>query len=953
MRSTAASHWNAQLLEQNYARWQADPNSVDAQWRAFFEGFELGYVLTDGQVSRREVAKAIAALPAPEAPAMEAEVVVSDVRDTVPAAPAAPAGPVVDLPFQLKVEAAIRAFREIGHTLAQTDPLGQVIPQQPLLDNAGLGFAESDLEREVGSDSFAGGQKMKLRELLATLHDIYCHHIGAEFMHISDPAQREFLRERIERNLARPKPEVPEQVNILRSLLEAELFERFLHTRYVGQKRFSVEGGESLLPLMETILEACPGNGVAEIVMGMAHRGRLSILANFLQKSLQTIFTEFTENYLPDMSHGDGDVKYHLGYETVRKVGDANVGIRLAANPSHLEIVNAVVMGKARARQRIHNDTEKRRKVLPLLIHGDAAFIGQGVVAEVLNMSQLQGYTTGGTLHIVVNNQIGFTTLPTDGRSSNYCTDIAKIVEAPVFHVNGDNPEAVCAVAKIAVEYRQAFGRDVVIDLICYRKYGHNEADEPAFTQPDMYAKINARPPIAKLYAGDLVTRGRMTEEQVAALRSELENLLETNYQAAKAALAANGGHGEQRKFSGSTAVFQPPYSFDPVNTAITPQVIARIGHALTRVPDGFSVYPKLKKTLIERRTQVFQTGVGFNWADGEALAIGSLLLEGTPVRLSGQDSRRGTFSHRLSVLYDAQSRERYIPINHIVDGQEKFCVYNSPLSEAGVLGFDYGYSMDYPTMLTLWEAQFGDFANGAQVVIDQFIAAAESKWARPSGIVLLLPHGYEGQGPEHSSARLERFLQLCAEENMQVCNVTTPAQYFHLLRRQMMRAFRKPLVLMSPKSLLRADTALSRADDFLTGTFQEVVETPAAVGAAKATKVILCSGKVYYDLLAKREAAGVQDVALIRLEQLYPLHVEKMRAILAPYRSARKWVWCQEEPKNMGAWSYISPRLAEVMPSPQAIYYVGRKASASPAVGSLARHKIEQKEIVEKAFAL
>lgn len=971
MRSSAASHWNAQLLEQNYARWQEDPNSVDAQWRAFFEGFELGYVLTDGQVSRRQVAQAMAALPAPEAPAMEAEVVVSEVRDVTPApatpapveaaapAPVEPAAPVeppappIDLSFHLKVESAIRAFRAIGHTAAVTDPLGQLVPVQPLLELEALGFSEADLEREVSSQEYAGGRTMKLREMLATLHDIYCRHIGAEFMHISDPAQREFLRERIERNLAAPSPDVTEQAGILRSLLEAELFERFLHTRYVGQKRFSVEGSESLLPLMETVLEACPSRGIAEIVMGMAHRGRLSILANFLQKSLQTIFTEFTENYLPDTSHGDGDVKYHLGYETIRKVGDANVGIRMAANPSHLEIVNAVVMGKARARQRIHGDTEKRTKVLPLLIHGDAAFIGQGVVPEVLNMSQLHGYTTGGTLHIVVNNQIGFTTLPQDGRSSRYCTDVAKMIEAPVFHVNGDNPEAVCAVAKIAVEYRQAFGRDVVIDLVCYRKYGHNEADEPAFTQPDMYAKINARPPIAKLYAQELVARGRMTEEQVGALRSELEADLETNYQAAKAALAASSGNGEQRKFSGSTAIFQPSYSFDPVNTAITPQVIARIGKALTHTPENFSVYPKLKKTLIDRRANVFQSGTGFNWADGEALAFGSLLIEGTPVRLSGQDSRRGTFSHRLSVLYDAQSRQRYIPLNNIVEGQERLCVYNSPLSEAGVLGFDYGYSMDFPTMLTLWEAQFGDFSNGAQVVIDQFIAAAESKWQRPSGIVLLLPHGYEGQGPEHSSARLERFLQLSAEENMQVCNVTTPAQYFHLLRRQMMRNFRKPLVIMAPKSLLRAETALSKADDFTSGTFQEVIESPAAAGAGKVTKVILCSGKIYYDLLAKREAGAVQDVALVRLEQLYPLHVEKMRAILAPYRAARKWVWCQEEPKNMGAWTYISPRLAEVMPSPQAIYYVGRKASASPAVGSLARHKIEQKEIVDKAFAL
>ncbi len=935
MRDSFATHWNTALLDENYAKWKQDPASVDAKWAAFFEGFELGY----------EEMKKRAAAPAAPAPA------------EVPATPGA-----VDIEFQLKVENLVRMYRTHGHTLADLDPLEAETPTQPLLELGALGFTAGDLDRVVSSQDYAEGRSMTLREMIETLRDIYCHKIGAEFMHLSDPAQRAYLRDRIEHNLARPRPSLEEQTLILRGLLEAELFERFLHTRYVGQKRFSIEGSESMLPLLNALLNASAARGVVEIVIGMAHRGRLSVLANFLRKSMQTIFTEFTENYLPDMSHGDGDVKYHLGYETTRDVNGKKVDLRLAANPSHLEIVNAVVEGKARARQRVRNDMERRSTVLPLLIHGDAAVIGQGVVAEVLNMSQLPGYRTGGTFHLVVNNQIGFTTMPEDGRSTRYCTDIGKMVEAPVFHVNGDSPEAVCAATEIALAFRQKFARDVFIDLVCYRRYGHNEADEPAFTQPVMYAKISTRPSTATLYAKELVAAGRLTDEQVAALRKELEGQLEADYQAAKSAAAAKvNGEGtdhsdpgaEKKKFAGSTAIFQPPYSHEPVNTAIGAEVLAKIGHALSFAPDNIKVFPKLKRTLLERRAVAFKNGGPFNWADGEAIAFGSLLMEGTPVRLSGQDSRRGTFSHRLSVLYDIETRERYIPLNNLANEQAQFCVHNSPLSEAGVLGFDYGYSMDFPQMLTLWEAQFGDFANGAQVVIDQFIAAAESKWQRPSGITLLLPHGYEGQGPEHSSARVERFLQLCAEENLQVCNVTTPAQYFHLLRRQMKRSFRKPLIIMSPKSLLRADTALSQAIEFTKGAFQEAIETTAAAGAAAASKVILCSGKIFYDLLTHRETAKIKDTALIRIEQLYPLNVERIKAILAPYRNARKWVWCQEEPKNMGAWTYISPRLAEVMPAPQAIYYVGRKASASPAVGSLARHKLEQKEVVEKAFSL
>ncbi len=857
-----------------------------------------------------------------------------------------------DADWTLRVASLVRSYREMGHTLSDLDPLRQEWPpRQPLLELDALGFTHADLDRPASVPHFLGGRVMPLREMIDSLKKIYCGTTGYEFMFLADPAQRDWLRDKIE---ARWEPQTPApevQREILRHLLEAEFFERFLHTRFVGQKRFSVEGGESFLPMMEAVLGACASNDVEEIVLGMAHRGRLSVLANFLHKSLQTIFTEFSENYIPDLVAGDGDVKYHLGYDTTREIQGKTVEVRLAANPSHLEIVNTVVAGKARARQRVRQDLDKRAKVLPLLVHGDAAVIGQGITAELINMSQLEGYKVGGSLHLVINNQLGFTTLPQDGRSTRYCTDIFRFVDSPVFHVNGDDPEAVSAAASLAVEFRQKFARDVVVDLVCYRKYGHNEADEPAFTQPMMYEEIGKRPMVGVAYGEKLVSEGRLKQADVDALRAELEGNLEANYQAAKAATAP-GANGDKKKFSGSTAVFQPPYSHEPVATAIDADMMRKIGEALVLVPEGFHVFPKLKKTLLDRRAQAWEKGGPFNWADGEALAFGSLLAEGTPVRLSGQDSRRGTFSHRLSVLYDVQNRERHVALNNLASEGVRFCVYNSPLSEAGVLGFDYGYSLDYPQMLCLWEAQFGDFANGAQVVIDQFIAAAESKWQRPSGIVLLLPHGYEGQGPEHSSARLERFLQLCAEDNLQVCNCTTPAQYFHLLRRQMKRSFLKPLVVMTPKSLLRADYAVSHAEDFTSGHFQEVIATDAPGGNDSASKVILCSGKIYYDLLARRDAAGVTDTALVRLEQLYPLNTDRLRQVLEGFRAAKRWVWCQEEPRNMGAWTYISPRLAELKPGQQ-LYYVGRKASASPAVGALARHKLEQKEIVEKAFSL
>jgi 2-oxoglutarate dehydrogenase E1 component len=758
------------------------------------------------------------------------------------------------------------------------------------------------------------------------------------------------VRHRLESRADKHSTPPQVQVALLRALMEAESFEVFLHSRYVGQKRFSLQGAESLMVILDSVLHKCPAAGVEEICMGMAHRGRLNVLANFLKKSLRVIFTEFSENYIPDLVAGDGDVKYHLGYKTVRKLSSgAEVEIRLSANPSHLEAVGPIVEGTARARQRIRGDTEHRRKVLPLLIHGDAAFAGQGIVMETLNMSQLEGYGTGGTVHIVVNNQIGFTTLPKDARSSPYATDVAKMIDAPVFHVNGDDPLACMQVSQLALDFRQEFGRDAVIDMYCYRRYGHNEGDEPAFTQPDLYAKIDKRPSVTQLYKRELLEAGTLSDDDAASLETEFDLRLEMALDNVKALEKERPG--KQAKFRESTAVFQPPYSEESEPTAISKETIEKIVDGLTSVPDEFNLQPKIKRIVLEHQRKVFEAGGPYEWHYAEALAFGSLLLEGTPVRLSGQDSSRGTFSTRHSVLYDAKTGEPYIPLLHLAEKQARICVYNSLLSEAAVLGFDYGYSLDYPGMLCLWEAQFGDFANCAQTIIDQFIISAESKWQRPSGMVLLLPHGYEGQGPEHSSARLERFLQLCAEDNIQVCNLTTAVQYFHVLRRQMKRSFIKPLVIMTPKSLLRAKFASSMAEEFIHGRFEEILGSPDAGPPSQIKRIILCSGKVYYDLLNYRTEREIDNAVIIRIEQLYPFAEKKLREMLKPFPKSAKFVWCQEEPQNMGAWSFMEPRLRTTFC--REIAYAGRSASASPAVGALARHKREQAALVADAFSI
>ncbi|MBV8330319.1 MAG: 2-oxoglutarate dehydrogenase E1 component [Verrucomicrobia bacterium] len=919
MNTSYLNDWNADLLDQYYQRWKQDPASVDSSWSAFFEGFELGLSGTGNG-------------KAEGAPSREADQKESD-------------------RFQDRVDALIFNYRRVGHLQANVDPLARTRPETPALTLASLGLDDVPLNTVVSSRFFQHSRRMSLGNLIDTLGAIYCGPIGVEFMHIQNETIRDWVRERMEERITLPQPDAASQKRVLRCLMEAETFEQFVHTKFIGQKRFSLQGAESLMVILETVLADCPAFGVQEIVMGMAHRGRLTVLANFLRKSYDVIFKEFSENYIPDLVAGDGDVKYHLGYESVRKTeSGAEVAIRLTDNPSHLEIVDPVVEGRARARQRILQDTEKRKKVLPLLVHGDAAFAGQGIVAEVLNLSELPGYETGGTVHVIVNNQIGFTTSPADARSTTYCTDVAKMIEAPIFHVNGDDPIAVGFVARLVLEFRQKFSSDIFVDMYCYRRYGHNETDEPSFTQPKLYKRIHAHPAVTKIFKDRMLTSGVLTADEAQTLEQEFRAQLETALGHVRTSQVTSQFE-FHRQFEDSTAVFQPPYSHREPETRVSKELIDSVVAGLTRLPEGFTIQPQLKKLALDRRRNQHQGGGPYDWAFGEALAFGTLLVEGTPVRLSGQDSRRGTFSQRHCVLYDTVTRRQYIPLSNLKEGQARFCVYNSMLSEAAVLGFDYGYSLDFPEMLCLWEAQFGDFANGAQVVIDQFIVCSESKWQRPSGIVLLLPHGYEGQGPEHSSARLERFLQLCAEDNIQVCNLTTPAQYFHVLRRQVRRNFRKPLVIMTPKSLLRNERATSRLEDFTQSAFQAIIGPTLIGDAQKVERVIFCSGKVYYDLLGSMESNGVENAALVRIEQLYPLDLEGLSNTVANVQHASKWVWCQEEPRNMGAWNYIAPLLEGIAGHP--IQYAGRRAAASPAVGSKAWHDQQQKELVHLALTV
>ena len=903
-RSTVANRWNLELIEENYQRWSSDPTSVDATWQAFFEGYELAAQAGGGSNGQD--------------------------RDEGAA--------------QAAVTRLIDAYREIGHYLADLDPLQMTKPGDPngLLELSSFGLTEADLDRTFHTKLF-DPPRATLRDLIAALKETYCRTIGVEFMHIRNPQVRAWLQERMESNRNRPQLDIRLKRRIILKLNAAELFETFLHTHYVGAKRFSLEGGETLIPLLDAIIERAAKHGVKEMVLGMPHRGRLNVLANTLDKPYGMIFGEFEDNQ-PETYAGDGDVKYHLGFSADHVTADNHtIHLSLTPNPSHLEAVNPVVEGRMRAKQRRFKDPSRKLGV-PVLIHGDAAFAGQGLVAETLNLSQLKGYRTGGTVHIVVNNQIGFTTSPVDSRSTRYCTDVAKMIEVPIFHVNAEDPEACVYVAKLAIDFRETFGQDVVIDLICYRKHGHNENDEPAFTQPLMYEKIRDRPTIRAIYTDKLIASGELTSEEAETIAETFRDKLQAVYDEVHDHAAKIPG---TPGFGGSWKGYKPNYSFAPVDTGVPAETLKQITKATSTIPDGFHVNPKIKRQL-DARLKTIESGEGIDWGFAETLAFGSLLAEGIPVRLSGQDSRRGTFSHRHAVLIDGTDGEAYVPLNTVSEHKTEICAYDSLLSEAAVLGFDYGYSLDEPKMLIIWEAQFGDFANGAQVIIDQFIASAESKWGRASGLVMLLPHGYEGQGPEHSSARLERFLSLCAEDNIQVVYPTNPSQFFHLLRRQVKRDFRKPLIVMTPKSLLRSKQAVSTIDDLATGRFLEVIDD--TVAADRVKRVVLCSGKVYYDLVAKREESGQsREVAILRLEQFYPWPADALKAALGRYRSATEFVWCQEESQNMGGWNFVALRLREL--TKKNFEYVGRDASASPATGSHTVHDREQKELVEAAI--
>ena len=973
---------NAAYIEDLYARYKDDPSSVDGEWKTFFDGLKddsadvkknaagaswkaKGWpVAANGELVsaldgdwgsvEKHITGKLQAKAANGATGLSEKEILQATRDSV------------------RAIMMIRAYRMRGHLHANLDPLGIAKPLEDYneLSPEAYGFSEADYDRRIFIDHVLGLEFATIREMLAILKRTYCSTLGVEFMHISDPAEKAWIQERIEG----PDKGIAFTENgkraILHKLIEAEGFEKFIDVKYKGTKRFGLDGGESLIPALEQIIKRGGALGVKDVVFGMAHRGRLNVLSQVMQKPHRAIFHEFKGgSFAPDDVEGSGDVKYHLGASSDREFDGNTVHLSLTANPSHLEIVNPVVMGKARAKQdqifgRKREEIvplEDRAKVLPLLLHGDAAFAGQGVVAECLGLSGLRGHRVAGTVHFIINNQIGFTTNPRFSRSSPYPSDVAKMIEAPIFHVNGDDPEAVVYAAKVATEFRMKFHKPVVIDMFCYRRFGHNEGDEPAFTQPLMYREIKKHPSTVEIYGKRLIEEGLLSADEFETLRSQWREHLEAEFEAGQAykpnkadwldgawsGLRTADNQDEQRR--GKTAV--------PVKT------LKEIGRKLTDLPKDFEAHRTIGRFLDNRRNMI-DSGEGLDWSTGEALAFGSILLEGNPIRLSGQDSERGTFSQRHSVLYDQRDENRYIPLNNLGPQQANYEVINSMLSEEAVLGFEYGFSLAEPRALTLWEAQFGDFANGAQVVFDQFISSGERKWLRMSGLVCLLPHGYEGQGPEHSSARLERFLQMCAEDNMQVANVTTPANYFHILRRQLKRDFRKPLVLMAPKSLLRHKRAVSTLAEMSgESSFHRLLWDDAEyldggkiklVKDDKIRRVILCTGKVYYDLLEEREARGIDDVYLLRVEQLYPFPAKALITELSRFRNA-EMVWCQEEPKNMGAWSFIDPYLewvlAHIDAKHQRVRYTGRPAAASPATGLMSKHLSQLEAFLEDAL--
>ncbi|MFH9661825.1 multifunctional oxoglutarate decarboxylase/oxoglutarate dehydrogenase thiamine pyrophosphate-binding subunit/dihydrolipoyllysine-residue succinyltransferase subunit [Streptomyces sp. NPDC017248] len=851
-----------------------------------------------------------------------------------------------DVTKAARVFELIHSYRVRGHVMADTDPLEYKQRKHPDLDIVEHGLTLWDLEREFAVGGFAGKSMMKLRDILGVLRDSYCRTTGIEFMHIQDPKQRKWIQDRVERPHSRMERE--EQLRILRRLNAAEAFETFLQTKYVGQKRFSLEGGESVIPLLDAVIDSAAESRLDEVVIGMAHRGRLNVLANIVGKSYAQIFREFEGNLDPKSMHGSGDVKYHLGADgTFTGLDGEQIKVSLVANPSHLEAVDPVLEGVARAKQDIINKGGTDFTVLPVAIHGDAAFAGQGVVAETLNMSQLRGYRTGGTVHIVINNQVGFTAAPESSRSSMYATDVARMIEAPIFHVNGDDPEAVVRVARLAFEFRQAFNKDVVIDLICYRRRGHNESDNPAFTQPLMYDLIDKKRSVRKLYTESLIGRGDITLEEAEQALQDYQGQLEKVFTEVREATSQPAAGDVQAPQDGFPVT---------VPTAVSAEVVKRIAESQVNVPDNITVHPRLQPQL-QRRAAMVEDGT-IDWGMGETLAIGSLLLEGTPVRLAGQDSQRGTFGQRHAVLIDRETGEEYTPLQYLAEDQARLNVYNSLLSEYAAMGFEYGYSLARPDALVMWEAQFGDFVNGAQTVVDEFISSAEQKWGQTSGVVLLLPHGYEGQGPDHSSARPERFLQLCAQNNMTVAMPTSPSNYFHLLRWQVHNPHHKPLVVFTPKSMLRLKAAASKAEEFTTGGFRPVIGD-STVDPAAVRKVVFCAGKVYYDLEAERVKRGVTDTAIIRIERLYPLPGDELQAEVNKYPNAEKYLWAQEEPANQGAWPFIALNLIDHLdlavgadiPAGERLRRISRPHGSSPAVGSAKRHQAEQEQLVREVF--
>ncbi|AVM75206.1 2-oxoglutarate dehydrogenase E1 component [Magnetospirillum gryphiswaldense] len=951
---------NAVFIAELYARYVEDPSSVDASWVQFFtelrdEGAAIAQDFKGTAGAKRDL-KIIGAVD-PEAAAAAAAAAKKGGKDAKAAAPAVdPAASRQAVLDSIRALMMIRTYRVRGHLEADLDPLHLAKREpHPELDYRTYGFTDADLDREIFIDNVLGLESATLRQIINVVRATYCGKIGVEFMHIQDPDQKAWIQKRVEsvRNHTDFTPRGKRA--ILERLVEAEGFERFLQLKYTGTKRFGVEGGESVIPALEQIVKRGGQLGVEEVVVGMAHRGRLNVLANFMKKPYQVIFSEFqggTAN--PSDVQGSGDVKYHLGTSADRDFDGNVVHLTLQPNPSHLEVANPVVIGRVRAKQQQKNDAE-RKKVVGILLHGDAAFAGQGVVPETMLLSQLKGYCTGGTIHIIINNQIGFTTAPEYSRSGPYSSDVAKGFQCPVLHVNADDPEAVVHVARIATEYRQEFGADVVIDMICYRRHGHNESDEPAFTQPLMYRKIASHPTTRAIYAQQLVAEGSMSQEEADGLVTAFQEMLEREFDAAKS-FKPNKADWLEGKWQG-LAQLADEEEFREEKTGVAIDTLKDVGMKLAQVPADFNINRKILRQM-QAKAEMMQTGQGIDWATAEALAFGTLLTEGHGVRLSGQDCGRGTFSQRHCRLTDQENESRYEPLNHIREGnQAYFEVIDSPLSEEAVLGFEYGYSLAEPNTLTLWEGQFGDFANGAQVIIDQFINSGESKWLRMSGLVMLLPHGYEGQGPEHSSARWERYLQLSAEDNWQVCNLTTPGNYFHALRRQLQRNFRKPLIIMTPKSLLRHKLCVSPLEDMALGSrFRRVLpEAENLVADAKIRRVVVCSGKVYYDLLEERTKRDIKDVAIIRVEQLYPWPKDTLKAQLARYPNA-DLVWAQEEPANMGPWTFVDRRLefiCDELPDNKAkqAHYVGRKAAASPATGLYKTHNAEQAWICETAL--